>query len=412
MTSEHEFFATARERQNILLKRAYDRVKASRSKKRRISNTMPRLIAVLDMETDPFDAAAREIIHPFMCDIYAPEFGHIVIFDNDHDVFISRVIEAIERLPNKYVIYAHNGGKFDYMFLLSKLKGKVMFKGRAIMVASIGRHEIRDSLHLIPTALKNYKKDAFDYSLLHLTKRNDHLSTIESYIKSDCEYLYDLVSTFINRYGLAISIGAVSFKLLKAKYPKMATLSESKDAALRPFFFGGRVECRKGIGIFDRPMKLYDVNSMYPAVMAHYTHPIGSSYVSRNGSPSKDTVFVTVSCFSKGAFALRTDEGLRFPHCQGVFNVSIHEFNTANDLGLLQNTKIITCIDNDLITNFQDFVLPLYHERQETKVKLGNSLPNTPEHDELKKNDMFIKFFLNNAYGKNAQNPRKFSEYY
>src|ERR1700741_2078196 len=79
-----------------------------------------REIAILDFETDPFDPDKREAIFPFVCELYSDQFGSIVIWGEQFERFIEKVITAIESLPGEYTIYAHNGGKFDFLFLVSK----------------------------------------------------------------------------------------------------------------------------------------------------------------------------------------------------------------------------------------------------------------------------------------------------
>jgi hypothetical protein len=79
-------------------------------------------------------------------------------------------------------------------------------------------------------------------------------------------------------------------------------------------------------------------------------------------------------------------------------------------LGLIENIRINRCIDFAERSNFSEFVLPLYARRQETKDRLKTLVKGTREYNDTKKDDIFYKLILNNAYGKYAQNPRKFKE--
>lgn len=374
-------------------------------------------IAVLDFETDPFETGSTEAILPFVAELYSEHFAPVVIWEENQTAFVDAVIAAIGGLPGKFIVYAHNGGKFDYMFLMHKLRGKVTFKGRGLMCATIGAHELRDSFHIIPEKLASFQKDEFDYSNLKKGKRDKHRAKILSYLHSDCVYLYDIVSEFVKRYGTKISIGQAAAALLKAEYRDCQYLHENTDAKLRKFFFGGRVECIKGAGEFNGDFKLYDVNSMYPDVMANCLHPIGCDFEVWKKEPDHETAFVSLRCFSNGAFPARSENGSTvFPIGYGEFNVTIHEYKAALLLGIIKDVEILACIDNNRFTDFSKFILPLYSWRQEVKAELKRlereGAKGSPEWIEKKKDDIFLKLLMNNAYGKFAQNPRKFVEWY
>ena len=371
-------------------------------------------IAVLDFETDPFDMIARERIAPFTACLYSENFDPVIIWDLDDASFLTRVICAIEELPGEYIIYAHNGGKFDYLFMISKLRGKVSFKGRGIMSAKIGNHEIRDSYHLIPEKLSAYQKDDFDYSKLTKKNREKHRQDIIKYMVNDCLYTYQIVKAFLQNYGCKLSIGQAAMALIKQEYPEIKSIHENDDSFLRQFFFGGRVECIQGRGVWEGDYKLYDVNSMYPYAMANYQHPIGNSYRPRAGRPTEHTFFVDLDCFSRGAFPVkRPGLGTIFPTEYGRFKVSIHEYNAALELGLISKVKINYCVDCFEHTDFSRFINPLYHSRQVAKRKLKTITDQlSQEYLDTKKDDLFFKLLMNNAYGKFCQNPRNFKEYW
>lgn len=380
-----------------------------------------RHIAILDFETDPFDAETKAEILPFVCELYSDQFGAIVIWDETFERFIAKVVKAIEDLPDAYTIYAHNGGKFDYLFLVRHLRGAVKFKGRAIMSCKIGNHELRDSLHILPEKLAAWKKDHFDYEKMKRCNRAKFRQEILDYLHSDCVYLFDIVKSFVAEFGLKISIGQAAFSELKKSYV-VQNVSEASDEFLRRYFFGGRVECIGGRGLFDsisqrQGYKLYDVNSMYPYVMANFAHPTSNEYLWRRGAISDDTVFIDVECRSHGAFVSRAD-GLdaSTERSIGRFYTTIWEYNTAVKYGLIEDVKIIGVVDNLQRTNFARFIVPMYERRQAVKAAMkaliASGKEDTTEFEEFKKQDLFLKYLLNNSYGKFAQNPRTFKEYY
>src|SRR5580700_86581 len=378
-------------------------------------------IAVLDMETDPFTDDQNEI-KPFCCEIYSDQFVAIVIWDECYETLIEKILAAIEALPDHYTIYAHNGGKFDYMFLVHKLRGIVRFKGRSIMSAKIGNHELRDSLHVLPEKLSAWKKDRFDYSKMLKQNRRKFRDEILRYLHSDCVYLFDFIKRFTKEFGLKSSIGQAAFAELKKHY-KIAPIKETMDSALRPYFLGGRVECIAGAGIFEsvkqrEPYKLFDVNSMYPYVMAQFKHPVSPNYVWHRGIPNENTYFIDLTCDSYGAMFSRLDTGELDSGdvLQGRFFTTIWEYNTALKYSLIENVKINWCVDNSDCTDFSKFIRPMYERRQETKAIMEclkkSGQDQATEFEELKKENIFLKYLLNNSYGKCAQNPRKYKEYF
>lgn len=373
-------------------------------------------IAILDFETDPFDETRPDDrIEPFAACLHSDNFDPIIIWEENFDAFVEAVLAAINSLPEPYTIYAHNGGKFDYLFLVHKLRGKVSFKGRGLMAARIGAHELRDSFHIIPEKLANLKKDDFDYKKMRRAVRHKYKDEILRYLVNDCRYLLPFVQDFVRRFGFKLSVGQAAMAELSKHY-KVGKIGEHTDATLRQFFYGGRVECLAGKGWWKGRYKLYDVNSMYPYVMAHYRHPISSSYTRRRSGPITDkTVFLEIHCRNHGAFPVK-DEGTHFDTAEGMFFVSIHEYKAAVELGLISRVQIMAMIDNEELSSFDKFVLPIYADREKTKRKLAtlaeHGQTETQAYLDVKKDNLFFKLLLNNAYGKFAQNPRRFRERY
>lgn len=398
-----------------------DKVQSSsdRDKRRKAKQKSERhrQIAVLDTETDPFDKDRPDLkIRPFVACLYSLEFDPVIIWEENFPKFVSKLIAAIEALPGKFTIYAHNGGRFDFMFLIHKIRGEISFKGRGIMSAQIGNHYLRDSYHLIPERLAAYQKEVFDYSKMRRGKRRYHKKEIVDYLISDCKYLLDLVLKFVGQFGLKMSIGQAAMCEIKKHY-EVAKFTEGWDAYIRDFFFGGRVECIQGRGLFKGDWKYIDVNSMYPDVMAHRKHPIGgmTDYKIRRGAPSNDTVFIDLTCSNRGALIARNENSettARIPY--GRFKTTIWEYETALKYGLISDIKINFCIDCFKRSDFSLFVLPLYENRLRMKDELRRLKGRETEEIYIaaKRDDLFYKLLLNNGYGKFAQNPRRFVEYY
>jgi DNA polymerase type B, organellar and viral len=396
-------------------KTSLERQKATRA---RANERRQRNIAILDMETDPFDAELKADIKPFLAVLYSDEFEPIVIWEENFGKFIGDVVSAISGLPDRWTIYAHNGGKFDFLFLVSKLRGDVKFKGRSLMSARIGEHELRDSSHIIPERLAAFAKDKFDYSR-NLKQNRDHWrKQIIDYCIADCRYTLDIVKSFVANYGLKLTIGQAAMGELRKHYD-VKKINAGFDKQLRQFYFGGRVECLQGRGRFSGPYKLYDVNSMYPAVMANCSHPIGdfNDYDLRRTEPDNDTVFVDLICRNHGALIGRDEGGFTtatIPY--GRFRTTIWEFNVAKQYGLIEDVEIIASWNCRRRTTFSNFILPLYDNRLKTKDAMremkDQGLQTTAAFLDLKKDDIFFKLLLNNSYGKFAMNPENYKEHY
>lgn len=396
-----------------MTRREYKRRATVKARSDKLSN-----IAILDMETDPFDNKTLQNIKPFAACLYRDNADPVIIWEENNELFVERVIAAIEALPGKFTIYAHNGGKFDYMFLLHRLRGFVSFKGRGIMSAKIGKHEIRDSFHIIPERLANIQKDKFDYAKMKRGVRDKHRDEIIRYLTNDCVYLLDVVKKFVGEFGLKLSIGQAAIAELRKSY-KVARLGENSDAYLRNYFFGGRTECLAGRGHFQsgivgrKPFRLYDVNSMYPAVMSRHQHPIGNQFTVRRGLPDNSTCFIELECRNFGALVRRGDDGeISADFESGIFRTTIWEYEAALELKLIENVRIKWCIDFAERSDFSLFVLPRYEHRQQGKAILKSLQEGTPAHFDALKDDIFDKLIMNNGYGKFAQNPRKFKECY
>lgn len=375
-------------------------------------------IAILDMETDPFDAELKTDIRPFLAVLYSDNFEPIVIWEQDHGQFIDNVMRAIEGLPDRYSIYAHNGGKFDFMFLVSKLRGDVKFKGRSLMSARVGKHELRDSSHIIPERLAAFAKDKFDYSRNLKANREHWRKEIIEYCIADCRYTLDIVKSFVETYGMKLTIGQASMAELRKHYD-VKKLNQGFDSQLRQFYFGGRVECLQGRGHFKGDYKLFDVNSMYPAVMANCSHPIGdfNDYDLRRGEPDAKTVFVDLTCRNNGALVGRDADGFTsatIPY--GRFKTTIWEYRVALEYGLISDVEIHASWDCRQRSDFSNFILPLYDNRLKTKDAMRamkeQGLQTSSAFLDLKKDDIFFKLLLNNSYGKFAMNPANYREHY
>src|ERR1700678_4276855 len=83
-------------------------VERQRRRRKTKAGNRVKWLAVLDMETDPFENDRGEI-HPFCAELYSDQFGSMVFWNEDYNDLIEQIHQAILSLPDKYTIYAHNG---------------------------------------------------------------------------------------------------------------------------------------------------------------------------------------------------------------------------------------------------------------------------------------------------------------
>src|SRR5690242_14250059 len=225
-----------------------------------VGNLPKRKIAVLDLETDPFEHG--RMIEPFVSGFY--DGDKFVSYWSDDCV--KKLVGLLETIDEPLTIYAHNGGRFDYFYFLPYIDGDLRIVNGRIIQGHLGKHEIRDSFAIMPFALETYHKTPIDYDRFRRTVRASYRDEILSYLRDDCMDLHTLCVAFHAEFGDALTIGSASMKQLK-KFHSFSTGNNIYDEKIRKdFYFGGRNQVFQS-GIIDAAIQVYDVNSMYPFVM-------------------------------------------------------------------------------------------------------------------------------------------------
>ena len=366
----------------------------------------PKKLAVFDIETDPF-LYGREP-RPFCLGFFDGEL-YREWWGPD---CVARFIEFLAECEQPYIIYAHNGGKFDFFYLLRDgvIENPIKIINGRIVKAKIGIHELRDSYAIIPVPLAAYQKDSIDYQLFEADKREANKNEILHYLAKDCEYLFELVARFVDRFGYQLTIGGTAIKQLQEFHP-FPIGGRAHDDRFRPFYFGGRVSTFE-MGELKGAFKVFDVNSMYPAVMRNALHPLGQSYAVYN-----DAKYLTAGGFlrdgkmnrpyflhftgaNRGALPTRTKDGLTFGLEYGEFFACHHEVKTALKYGLIRIDKVHSIIAAEQSTTFAGYVDNFIQEKIDGK------------REKNKVKELFAKLLLNSAYGKFAQNSDNYFDYF
>lgn len=358
---------------------------------------LARKIITLDCETDPFKKG-RLNIQPFIWGIYDGE-----TFTSFTDT--KKVKELLEN--EDYIVYAHNGGKFDYHFLMDFVNPfePLMVVNSRIAKMKIGSCEFRDSYSILPMSQENLiGKYKIDYDILEITERSKpkNAEEIRRRLKQDCVDLYDLVKGFTDKYGLNLTLASAAFrqwrKITGEKNPKT---TRSFYDSIKPYYYGGRVQCFH-LGEINYDFSIYDVNSAYPRAMQE-DHPYGSTFSISDRLPNKNVelAFIDLEAVSTGVFPFRSSNGLYFPNDgrKRRFTITGYEFIMSQELGLLKQSTIKNVITFPDKINFKQYVDYFFRLKEKAE----------REGDKVKRNE--AKLFLNGLYGKFAAAPHDYKEF-
>lgn len=359
-----------------------------------------REIYVADSETDPFRVG--RIPEPFIWGLYNgieyQEFYKTEYF-----------LEYLTSLNKEIIVYAHNGGKFDWHFILEYLdpfSELTIINGR-ISKFKIDNVEFRDSFNIIPVALANYKKDEIDYNIFESEEREKpkNKKLISDYLQSDCVYLYEIVKKFLDKNGLTMTLASSAMK----QWRKMSGLNNPETDKMfhdlfKSFYYGGRVQAfRKGI--IDENFIVADINSAYPFAMTH-DHAYGSVFYYDKTLPEKineiQKAFIILKCESNGLFPYREkNNALSFPDDGKIreFYITGWEYLASLDINKLGDHEIINVITFEDSINFTKYVNHYHDEKQKAELN-GDPAER-----------LIAKLMLNSLYGKYGANPENYREY-
>lgn len=371
---------------------------------------MARRIIAIDCETDPF--LKGRFVSPFIWGAYdGVRFQHW----RDTDKFIAWLS------TQNVIAYAHNGGKFDYTYLMKYVKrSRVKIIGSRFAEMTIGKAVLRDSFSIIPVAMAAIQKSKVDYSLFEAECRETYMeSDIIPYLKDDCVYLYNVVEAFRKAAGTQITIASNALKSSRALGVDPGRTNFRFDRQFREYYFGGRTECFQP-GKHEN-ISVVDIVSSYPFAMMQ-KHASGDKRTKRENldglrDEEISRAFIELECYSAGAFPykgqkhkgtykiengdLDDDEygQLDFPHGARVFKVTGWEYLTAIKHNLLRDVKIRTVTVFENTIDFSPYVLKWFEHKK----------AHPKEVDPI--NYTIGKIMMNSLYGKMGQNPVNYFDY-
>lgn len=354
----------------------------------------------VDCETDPFKRG--RIPKPFIWGAYNGSEYHT--FENAADLIAFLSVRTC-------LVYAHNGGRYDWHYILEHLEpfSAIMVIAGRLARFRIGGAEFRDSWNIMPMPLRagGAKLEIEDFSIFEADQRDipANREVIRERVRTDCIYLFRMLEKFISEFGLHLTQAGASMHAWSA----ISSISPPKTnrefyQRFYPFYFGGRVECFQP-GIIERPFKAVDKNSAYSHAMIHrhpwgeipdehYTLPVGRSAIERS--------FITLESNATGAFPFRERDGsLGFP-ADGtgrIFHVTGWEYLAALETGTLHKHSIHSVLRLPASIDFRSYMDYFY--RMKTDAKASGD----------KARYEFAKRFLNSLYGKFGSDPEDYDEF-
>lgn len=351
----------------------------------------------LDCETDPFKAG--RIPHPFIWGLYSG--------DSDDYWEFATAAELLKFLEDKeWLIYAHNGGKFDYHYLRDGINSDdpLMVVAGRLARFKIGECEFRDSMNILVNPLRVFAKEDIDYAKLEESVRAQHMDEIRRYLKSDCVNLWDTIKAYFDRFGRSLTQAGASMRYWKKHYPvDFQPQTAAQSEIYREFYFGGRVQCFEQ-GYKKEAFKVVDINSAYPYAMLK-KHPISREGLALEHLPAEGEIercMVKIEATAEGCFPYRAETGeLFFPHDDVIreYSVTGWELIAALELNACKIFRVKEVHYFTQTVDFADYINHFYAERLKAKANSD------------KMGDVFSKLFMNSLYGKFASDPEKYEEF-
>lgn len=308
----------------------------------------------------------------------------------------------------KVTIYAHNGGKFDYLYFIKDLPNVKLWLNDSQFIAAFYKNfTFFDSLNILRSSLDNLGK-LFGKTQKSSISYNTWVSreSMETYLMLDCLTLRDILTTFAESLSLTIfdlgcTLPSISYKKYQSYIGKSFStlfppLFTESFSFLSTAYFGGRVE------VFQHHLSegiCLDINSLYPYVMQKYAYPIGLPTKSIRPQSKLWISNITITDYQESSgipvLALKTDK-LIFP--VGTFTTWI----TNEEFAYLQlrkkQGKCSYTIQFNETYNFRykkvfsDYILELYKTKQFAKSEIEKQT---------------AKLLMNSLYGKFGQKPER-----
>ena len=324
---------------------------------------------------------------------------------------------TIAKSDGVWIWYAHNGGKYDALFMLAAADEMrweckaIISGGRIIQLKTRPKGEkkwlqLNDTMSIVQNSLKEAAK-GFQLKTQKLLGDDDYSinpskwtkERRESGCRADCEVvleLLDTVETLVENWGgkLKLTFSAIALSVVKSRVD-LAKVGVEQNMTARESYMGGRVEVFQHAP--DYEMTEWDVTSSYPWSM---TQPLPwefekrvvgnvESHIHQKSAIVFARVNVSEDTYIPPLPFRHSDGGVFFP--TGIWSAwfTSVELEYAKSLGVSVEPIIADIYSTK--KPFESFVKEVF----ETKSKSEGALRE------------FSKLVLNGCYGKFAQKPER-----
>lgn len=355
-----------------------------------------------------FDIEARHWVEPFACGFFD---------GNDYFCFIGK--DCIDRFVSSVTVsryhgwhfYAHNGGRYDFNFVIDSLHRKgfkmnIIKNNSSILQVECRKGRMRwffhDSFALLPSSLEKLTRS---FNVRHQKLKMQDYDNIENsnwqeYLYNDVLGLYEVLESFGKIFdvwgvGMKMTISQQALATFRRRMNYSIPCYRDKEWFFRKGYYGGRTEVftRYGENLF-----YYDFVSLYPSVMHDYEMPTGKPVFMKGKEFNDDDIgfFWAEVCTPRDCFIPvlphRSDNGkLLFPvgKFRGVWDLD--ELRKAEEVGYSVKYKEGYVFGKR--TMFREFIDEFYSIKERNR------------------NDralyMIAKLLMNSSYGKFGERREK-----
>ena len=380
-------------------------------------------------------------------------------FISSEDMLKASILNLLIRKYHGYKVYLHNFSNFDGVFLLKHMANltsniEIIMKDIKIISLKIkyGNNKynltFRDSFLLLPSSLKklaksfnvedklnfpfkilnnvelDYKGQVPEYTnfenlnyieYLEYVKKYNNSSwvlreEIQKYCEQDVKTLYLIIDKF-NRFIFNLfrinainypTISSLSFAIYRSiflKETKIPILTGELYNFIKKSYTGGAVDVFKP---FAKKVYKYDVNSLYPYIMANYNMPVGNPTYWEGDISELDLNLLGF---------IETDviapKDLNIPFLQTKIKSKKGEFRTISPLGEWRGVYTTNEIKNSIELGYKfKFIRALTFSYEKIFTEFVNYFYELKKMSSRNSSDYIIaKLFLNSLSGRFALDP-------